>query len=48
MVWPAESVVNNNYCNGTKYFFIGLIPSYHSIGIWAPILLLLCKLAQGF
>lgn len=29
-------------------FFIGLIPSYHSIGIWAPILLLLCKLAQGF
>ena len=29
-------------------FCIGLIPSYHSIGIWAPILLLLCKLAQGF
>ena len=27
---------------------IGLIPSYASIGIWAPILLLLCKLAQGF
>ena len=29
-------------------FLIGLIPSYLSIGIWAPILLLLCKLAQGF
>lgn len=29
-------------------FCIGLIPSYDSIGIWAPILLLLCKLAQGF
>ena len=29
-------------------FCIGLIPSYHRIGIWAPILLLLCKLAQGF
>lgn len=29
-------------------FCIGLIPSYASIGIWAPILLLLCKLAQGF
>ena len=29
-------------------FCIGLIPSYDSIGLWAPILLLLCKLAQGF
>lgn len=29
-------------------FLIGLIPSYLSIGLWAPILLLLCKLAQGF
>ena len=27
---------------------IGLIPSYASIGIWAPILLLLAKMAQGF
>lgn len=27
---------------------IGLIPSYASIGVWAPVLLLLCKLAQGF
>lgn len=29
-------------------FAIGLIPSYDSIGIWAPILLLLVKIAQGF
>ncbi len=29
-------------------FCIGLIPSYESIGIWAPILLLIAKLAQGF
>ncbi|MDR2241801.1 MAG: MFS transporter, partial [Providencia alcalifaciens] len=29
-------------------FCIGLIPSYERIGIWAPILLLLAKLAQGF
>ncbi|NWD45411.1 glycine betaine/L-proline transporter ProP [Pseudomonas yamanorum] len=29
-------------------FAIGLIPSYDSIGIWAPILLLLAKMAQGF
>ena len=28
-------------------FCIGLIPSYRRIGIWASILLLLCKLAQG-
>ncbi|WP_435952104.1 glycine betaine/L-proline transporter ProP [Dryocola sp. BD626] len=29
-------------------FCIGLIPSYETIGIWAPILLLLAKMAQGF
>lgn len=29
-------------------FCIGLIPSYESIGIWAPVILLICKLAQGF
>ncbi|HYG41464.1 MAG TPA: glycine betaine/L-proline transporter ProP [Bordetella sp.] len=29
-------------------FCIGLIPSFHTIGLWAPALLLLCKLAQGF
>jgi MHS family proline/betaine transporter-like MFS transporter len=29
-------------------FCVGLIPSYASIGIWAPILLLVCRLVQGF
>ncbi|BDH45823.1 proline/betaine transporter [Salmonella enterica subsp. enterica serovar Choleraesuis] len=29
-------------------FCIGLIPGYATIGIWAPVLLLLCKMAQGF
>lgn len=29
-------------------FAIGLIPSYESIGILAPLLLLICRLAQGF
>lgn len=29
-------------------FCIGLIPGYATIGIWAPVLLLICKLVQGF
>lgn len=29
-------------------FCIGLIPAYETIGLWAPVLLLLCKMAQGF
>ncbi|VFP83343.1 glycine betaine/L-proline transporter ProP [Candidatus Erwinia haradaeae] len=27
---------------------ISIIPSYHSIGIWSPICLILCKIVQGF
>ncbi|WP_424216867.1 glycine betaine/L-proline transporter ProP (plasmid) [Streptomyces sp. BI20] len=27
---------------------IGLIPGYASIGVWAPILLVLCRMVQGF
>lgn len=29
-------------------FAVGLIPSYASIGIWAPILLLIARMVQGF
>jgi MHS family proline/betaine transporter-like MFS transporter len=28
--------------------FTGLIPTYASIGIWAPLLLLVCRMVQGF
>jgi len=29
-------------------FCIGLIPSYHSIGVWSPILLIVLRMVQGF
>ncbi|MGQ4515686.1 glycine betaine/L-proline transporter ProP [Streptomyces sp. DW26H14] len=29
-------------------FFIGVLPSYQSIGLWAPALLILLRLVQGF
>src|SRR5690606_344625 len=32
---------------GASTVAIGLIPSYESLGIWAPILLLLCRILQG-
>jgi metabolite-proton symporter len=33
---------------GAGTFLIGLLPSYDSIGVWAPILLVLMRLLQGF
>lgn len=33
-------------CSAT--FCVGLIPSYHTIGIWAPIILILLRVIQGF
>ncbi len=33
---------------GIASFLIGLLPTYESIGVWAPILLLLMRILQGF
>lgn len=33
---------------GIATFLIGLLPTYHSIGWWAPLFLVLLRLAQGF
>ncbi|MBV9250445.1 MAG: MHS family MFS transporter [Acetobacteraceae bacterium] len=33
---------------GGGTFIIGLLPTYNAIGIWAPVLLLLMRLIQGF
>lgn len=33
---------------GTGTVAIGCVPSYASIGVWVPILLILCRVAQGF
>jgi metabolite-proton symporter len=32
---------------GVSTFLIALIPNYESIGVWAPILLLVCRVLQG-
>ena len=33
---------------GTATFLVGCLPSYDTIGIWAPVLLVCLRLLQGF
>jgi metabolite-proton symporter len=33
---------------GVATFLIGLLPTYATIGVWAPVLLILLRIAQGF
>lgn len=33
---------------GVATFLIGCLPTYHQIGVWAPVLLVVLRMAQGF
>lgn len=41
LIWTLSIV-------GTSTFLIGCIPTWHSIGLWAPLILMVLRLIQGF
>ncbi len=42
-----KMLVASLLCMGLGTFFVGLLPGYATIGIWAPLLLVAARLAQG-
>ncbi|MGI5196820.1 MFS transporter [Streptomyces sp. CA-288835] len=46
-VGRKKSLVATMLIIGTCTFLIGLLPDYHAIGIWAPVLLVTLRMAQG-
>lgn len=42
-----KTLVATMYIMGTSTFLIGAIPTYDQIGLWAPIILVLLRVAQG-
>ena len=41
LVWSVVTM-------GAGTFVVGLLPNYETIGIWAPVLLVVCRFLQGF
>lgn len=46
-VGRKKTLVTTMYIMGIATFLIGAIPTYDQIGIWAPILLIILRIAQG-
>lgn len=47
-VGRKKTLIYALFTMGIATFLIGLLPTYHSIGWWAPLLLVIMRLAQGF
>src|SRR5690606_23045452 len=47
-VGRKKTLIYALFTMGIATFLIGLLPTYHAIGWWAPLLLVIMRLAQGF